>query len=101
MNNVMIVSDEDNTKSGLLFIGKPTGHPMDTAEPKDWFHPLSPLVPPACLTESCTNITQSNSIFSRSHKVNFEIFEYESEQNKTCLLHKCFLEKTCVMQVMM
>ena len=92
----MIVSDEDNTKSGLLFIGKPTGNPTDTEEPILWFRPLYPLVPPACLTESCKKFTQSNSIFSRSHKVNFEIFEYESKQNKTCLLHKCFLEKTCV-----
>ena len=69
----MIVSDEKNSKSGLLFIGQLPDQPTDTAEPILWFRPLYLRVPPEALTESCTRYTKSNTIFSRSHKVNFEI----------------------------
>ena len=52
MSEFIFTSDEKNTKGGLLFIGQQSEAPTDTAEPKDWFRPLCPLVPPACLTES-------------------------------------------------
>ena len=58
MNDIMVTSDDKNTKGGLLFIGQQTAPPTYTAEPLLWFRLLSPLVPLASLTELCTNLTQ-------------------------------------------